>query len=565
MVQYAPGPIAPERKPMPTLEEIQTSRKIAEAMMREGSSYEPVGHWTQGAARVAQALVGSMRDSQANSQQKGLQGDANEALMGLYQPPSVTGGMPPIPSSAMQPEPPMSQEEASVGRFANPNVAPSPVAAALDPSLVQAVKGFEGYTPKAQWDYKQHSVGYGTRGKPGEVIDQATAEQRLGDELTKAQNIVQQFAPGAPDGVKKALTSLTYNAGADWTSSGLGAAVKRGDWKEAQRIFLQYNKASGQTLPGLVNRRQQEAQWFNQQPQAQPAMALGGPQQAAQPQPQQMPMQMADASQGQGMTRETLERMLANPLTRDAAQKMILRQAGAGEADYGKNGTIVQDRQGNFYSVQFGANGQKKIEPLQLGDNNLAPSRGVSEVDTGTGTAIIDKATGQDVRTIGKDLAGAEIQKQVGEATGKKIAAAPSDIAVAEDALSILDSIENDPYLDIGTGASSAGNVIWGTGGFDFQTKVDQATSGAFLSAIQQMRGMGALSNTEGQTATSAITRMKTAQSREGFLSALSDYRKTVRRGKEKAAAMLKQGQADNDQSDGWQTLPGGVRIREKR
>ena len=79
------------------------------------------------------------------------------------------------------------------------------------------------------------------------------------------------------------------------------------------------------------------------------------------------------------------------------------------------------------------------------------------------------------------------------------------------------------------------------------------------------MRGMGALSNTEGQTATSAITRMKTAQSREGFLSALSDYRKTVRRGKEKAAAMLKQGQADNDQSDGWQTLPGGVRIREKR
>lgn len=111
--------------------------------------------------------------------------------------------MPPIPSSAMQPEPQMSQEEASVGRFANPNVAPSPVAAALILSLVQAVKGFEGYTPKSQWDYKQHSVGYGTRGKPGEVIDQAEAERRLGDESTR--NIVQQFAPGAPDGVKKAL------------------------------------------------------------------------------------------------------------------------------------------------------------------------------------------------------------------------------------------------------------------------------------------------------------------------------------------------------------------------
>lgn len=38
MVQYAPGPIARDRKPQPTLEEIQTSRKIAEAMMRKASA-----------------------------------------------------------------------------------------------------------------------------------------------------------------------------------------------------------------------------------------------------------------------------------------------------------------------------------------------------------------------------------------------------------------------------------------------------------------------------------------------------------------------------------------------
>lgn len=562
MVQYAPAPLARERKPQPTLEEIQTSRKIAEAMMREGSSYEPVGHWTQGAARVLQALSGSMGNAQANRQQKGLEGDANEALMGLYQPPSVTGGMPPIPSSAMQSEPPMSQEEASVGRFANPNVAPSPVAQAMAGGNAPASVRFNN--PGAQYP-GQSAQRFGTTG---------TETIGGGHKIAKFDSPV-QGAAAQFDLLSRKYAGMPLAAAITKWSGGNSspqyvAAISKATGLSSDTVLTPQMLSDPRVAVPLAKTM---AQWEagrpypmddNQWSEAH-RMALGGPQQAAQPQPQQMPMQMADASQGQGMTRETLERMLANPLTRDAAQKLILRQAGAGEADYGKNGTIVQDRQGNFYSVQFGANGQKKIEPLQLGDNNLAPSRGVSEVDTGTGTAIIDKATGQDVRTIGKDLAGAEIQKQVGEATGKKIAAAPSDIAVAEDALSILDSIENDPYLDIGTGASSAGNVIWGTGGFDFQTKVDQATSGAFLSAIQQMRGMGALSNTEGQTATSAITRMKTAQSREGFLSALSDYRKTVRRGKEKAAAMLKQGQADNDQSDGWQTLPGGVRIREKR
>lgn len=530
-MRYASTDIAREKRPdpLPSLESIQARRKLSEALLREGTSSEPVQHWTQGAARVAEALRGAYERSRAEKQQARLQGDANEALMGLLAPQSVTGGMPPLPAAAM-PQPPMTPDETAVGRFAQPKL--GRVASALDPSLVESVKGFEGYSPKAAWDYKQNSVGYGTKAQyPGEQITPEVADQRLNTELSKAASLVGAFAPDAPDGVKKALISLTYNAGPKWMDSGLGQAVKSGNWQEAQRIFMQYNKAGGQTLPGLVNRRQQEAQWFNQPPQ----QAQGQPQAAPNP-------QMADASGG--VDRATLMRMLQNPMTAGLGQKLLLQQskAGLGGDDFGKTGTIVQDKQGNFYSVQFGANGQKKIEPLQLGSNNLMPSRGVSEVDTGTGTAIIDKATGQDVRTINKDLAGAEVQKQIGEATGKRIVAAPSDMAVADDALGLLDSIENDPYLDVGTGASSVGNMVWGTGGFDFQSKVDQATSGAFLSAIQQMRGMGSLSNAEGQTATAAVTRMKSAQSREGFLSALSDYRKIVRRGKEKAMQMLKQG-----------------------
>ncbi len=150
----------------------------------------------------------------------------------------------------------------------------------LDPQYADAIRGFEGYTPQAQWDYKQNSNGYGTKAQyPGEVIDRATAEQRFQTEIANAQNHVESVAPNAPAGVKAALTSLTYNAGPGWASSGLGDAVRAGDWTGAAERFQQYNKAGGQVNPGLVSRRAKEAAWFGA-PLAQTAQAapLSAPQ-----------------------------------------------------------------------------------------------------------------------------------------------------------------------------------------------------------------------------------------------------------------------------------------------
>jgi lysozyme len=143
---------------------------------------------------------------------------------------------------------------------------------ALDQSLLDAIKGFEGYTAAPQWDYKQSSSGYGTKAQPGDENippDQLRAvhEQRLQDEVGKAQAAVDAFNPNLPPGVRAALTSLTYNAGPGWQQSGLGQAVKSGDYDKAREIFLQYNKAGGEVNPGLVARRQKEAAWFTGQPQ----------------------------------------------------------------------------------------------------------------------------------------------------------------------------------------------------------------------------------------------------------------------------------------------------------
>ena len=213
--------------------------------------------------------------------------------------------------------------------------------------------------------------------------------------------------------------------------------------------------------------------------------------------------------------------------------------AANGGSEYGKAGTIVQDpRTGGFYSVQYGARGEPKVTPLQIGGSALQPARGVETV----GDTLRDKATGRVVENIGQNLAGAERSKGIGEAQGKSIAAAPGDISSADTAIELIESIRNDPSRQQGTGFSSVFNRVPGTAGYDFQRKNDQATSGAFLTAIQQLRGMGALSNAEGQTATAAVNRMNTSQTEQGYLEALADYERLVQKGRAQAMARLQGG-----------------------
>lgn len=133
----------------------------------------------------------------------------------------------------------------------------------IDTKYLDAIKRFEGFTPRAQWDYAQSSNGYGTRARfEGEVIDRAEADRRFKAEIKAAYDVVERFAPSLDEGTKAALTSLTYNAGPSWTSSGLGNAVSTGDMATAKAIFQQYTKAGGQSLAGLEQRRTAEAAWF---------------------------------------------------------------------------------------------------------------------------------------------------------------------------------------------------------------------------------------------------------------------------------------------------------------
>ena len=153
----------------------------------------------------------------------------------------------------------------------------------LGDEYLGAIRGFEGFHRRPYWDYRQWTSGYGTRASgPGEEIDQGEADRRFRTELGSARDRVRGLGVTLSPGQEAALTSLTYNAGPGWMNSGLGAAVRAGDWRSARQRFLQYVNAGGRPLPGLVRRRGVEAAWLDGPPGTGGA-PLGGPPPVAPP------------------------------------------------------------------------------------------------------------------------------------------------------------------------------------------------------------------------------------------------------------------------------------------
>lgn len=223
---------------------------------------------------------------------------------------------------------------------------------------------------------------------------------------------------------------------------------------------------------------------------------------------------------------------------------------GGDDAEYGLNPQYGVDANGNPVIVQLSKSGTSKQTALPDG---VKLSKEPIKLDAGTHFVLLDPITRQPIGQIPKDLAGAERQKEIGTAEGKNIAAAPGDLQAGINAKNIITQLKTDPNREAGTGWSGwAFNSVPATPGYDYQNKVNQAKSGAFLTAIQQMRGLGALSNAEGDAATKAVTRMDTATSEGAFLEALNDYEKIIDQGIARAQGKMQGG------GGGAAAAPGG-------
>jgi len=135
----------------------------------------------------------------------------------------------------------------------------------VPPSPAHAlIISFEKFEPRAYWDYKQYTNGYGTRAlSENEVIDVDEAICRFEESVGKAMRIAQEHAISWNS--LYALTSLTYNAGSSWTKGSIAKnpndelLVKNTIQKY---VYVTLRNGKKKKLQGLVSRRKKEVSIF---------------------------------------------------------------------------------------------------------------------------------------------------------------------------------------------------------------------------------------------------------------------------------------------------------------
>jgi hypothetical protein len=207
---------------------------------------------------------------------------------------------------------------------------------------------------------------------------------------------------------------------------------------------------------------------------------------------------------------------------------------GSGGDEYGLTPITGVDANGNTVLMAPSKSGALKVLDRPEGVESF--SNGFEKIDTETEILVMDRRTGQVVQRIQKDLAGAASATAGGKAQADAAAGLPAAESDAETVLQQIKEIKEHPGRSAGTGKSRMlpWNRGWqGTDVADFDVRHTQLQGGAFLAAIQKMRGTGAISDVESKAATAAISRLSTSQSDAEYERALTELESIVARGVE--------------------------------
>lgn len=480
-----------------TEDEVARRRRLAQVLLERGMNPEPVAHWTQGLAKVANAIAGMRQNKFADEDAAAMRKSQHEGLMAALELKLGGGGaMPASPAptpSAAPVEPPMAAAPAMPAPpKAGLSVPPAPDTDARPPIAIrkgevpEVDRGFDLFTTRDGMNVPQ-----GVGGRMAQLEGQAKAV--AGRVLPKTDPVTGRAMPMLPPVPGEApATAASAAAPATPQPAGVDPAV---------RDRLMAALSSGNPVA-----RQ---------------MALG---------------QIAQMSKDPA---EREKAALQLQLLRAQAAKAEREASGTAPAEVGLQPIYGKDAQGNDVIIQLDKRGNAVRTAMPEG---ITVSNKPIEVDAGTETVFLDPQTRQVLQRVPKNIAKAEAEKVAGKAEGESTAGAQRNIDNATTTLKLLDQMEKHPALDNlvgGVGVSSYGNFIPGTEGYDLERLVKQAKGGALLTAVQQLQGMGALSNNEGEAATAAITRISTGLGEKDFKRAIADYREIVQRGMERAQSKL--------------------------
>lgn len=104
-------------------------------------------------------------------------------------------------------------------------------------------------------------------------------------------------------------------------------------------------------------------------------------------------------------------------------------------------------------------------------------------------------------------------------------------VQAANEQIRIIDQLINHPGRQRATGFSSILPTVPGGSAADYETKLSQLDATNFMNVIQQMRGLGQLSNAEGQTAKQAMSDVNLSQSEEEHVKSLKVLKRIIEQG----------------------------------
>jgi hypothetical protein len=125
-----------------------------------------------------------------------------------------------------------------------------------------------------------------------------------------------------------------------------------------------------------------------------------------------------------------------------------------------------------------------------------------------------------------KDKAAEEIEIDAAKAQALAFRNLPDVLAGVERSVKLVKDLKDSPDLDklVGNTTGKLTSLISGTTEADLQARINQIKGDAFIQAFQDLKGGGAVSETEGEKATTARTRMSEAQSVKEFQTAAQEY-----------------------------------------
>jgi hypothetical protein len=222
--------------------------------------------------------------------------------------------------------------------------------------------------------------------------------------------------------------------------------------------------------------------------------------------------------------------------------------AKAGQKSYGKAPVIGTNAAGELIAIQFNDAGEAIETKLPAG---AKLSEKLLSVDTATGTTMLGGTTHKTVGSFKKELEDAERQKEAGTQLAKAQEAWPSVDSRTNRVLNRLERLDKDPARASFTGYSGYLPTVT-TEGNDYKGLLDEVAGNTFLAGFSDLRGAGAITETEGLKAQAALSRLQTiAPSDKGFQAALDDAREVFREIRTNAATRARMKSAGGDAAPG--------------